>query len=214
MCRFRLSSTDIGPCWHWASFAGSGADIMDIFPGMWFHVVWQIGTIYLARDASFFTVEESEQLTSQIIYDFYSLPKPQYQRTKQPLHHRSYDLRLCWHLLSLAGNTCLSIQSLVPVITFRCYFIVAHSAYPSFSPLRYTMTAKSSVEFTYTRLYCDLCVINPLNAELNPICYFLALLGAHHFLHVSRIRVNINSDPWSLYTHLQRINSPIGGTNQ
>ena len=29
---------------------------------------------------------------------------------------------------------------------------------------------------------------NPLNAELNPICYLLALL-AHHFLHVSRIRV-------------------------
>ena len=33
---------------------------------------------------------------------------------------------------------------------------------------------------------------NPLNAELNPICYLLALLGAHHFLHVSRIRVNHN----------------------
>ena len=30
--------------------------------------------------------------------------------------------------------------------------------------------------------------INPLNAELNPICYLLALL-AHHFFHVSRIRV-------------------------
>ena len=30
--------------------------------------------------------------------------------------------------------------------------------------------------------------INPLDAELNPICYLLALL-AHHFLHVSRIRV-------------------------
>ena len=30
--------------------------------------------------------------------------------------------------------------------------------------------------------------INPLNTELNPICYLLALL-AHHFLHVSRIRV-------------------------
>ena len=29
---------------------------------------------------------------------------------------------------------------------------------------------------------------NPLNPELNPICYLLALL-AHHFLHVSRIRV-------------------------
>ena len=33
--------------------------------------------------------------------------------------------------------------------------------------------------------------INPLNAELNPICHLLALLGAHHILHVSRIRVNI-----------------------
>ena len=30
--------------------------------------------------------------------------------------------------------------------------------------------------------------INPLNVELNPICYLLALL-AHHFLHVKRIRV-------------------------
>ena len=30
--------------------------------------------------------------------------------------------------------------------------------------------------------------INPLNPELNPICYLLALLD-HHFLHVSRIRV-------------------------
>jgi len=32
-------------------------------------------------------------------------------------------------------------------------------------------------------------VFNPLNPELNAICYLLALLGAHHFLHVSRIRV-------------------------
>jgi len=31
--------------------------------------------------------------------------------------------------------------------------------------------------------------INPLNAELNPICHLLALLGAHHILHISRIRV-------------------------
>ena len=34
-------------------------------------------------------------------------------------------------------------------------------------------------------------VLNPLNPELNPICYLLALLGAHHFLHVSRIRVKL-----------------------
>jgi len=34
-------------------------------------------------------------------------------------------------------------------------------------------------------------MFNPLNPELNPICYLLALLGAHHFLHVSRIRVKL-----------------------
>jgi len=34
-------------------------------------------------------------------------------------------------------------------------------------------------------------VLNPLKPELNPICYLLALLGAHHFLHVSRIRVKL-----------------------
>jgi hypothetical protein len=32
-------------------------------------------------------------------------------------------------------------------------------------------------------------LLNPLNAELNPICHLLALLWAHHILHVSRIRV-------------------------
>jgi len=39
-----------------------------------------------------------------------------------------------------------------------------------------------SVKFIYG-------LFNPLNAELNPICYLLVLLGAHHFLRVSRIRV-------------------------
>jgi hypothetical protein len=37
-------------------------------------------------------------------------------------------------------------------------------------------------------------MLNPLNAELNPICHLLASLGVHHFLHVSRMRVN--------YTHV------------
>ena len=31
--------------------------------------------------------------------------------------------------------------------------------------------------------------VNPLNAELNPTCHLLALIGAHHIFHVSRIRV-------------------------
>jgi len=30
---------------------------------------------------------------------------------------------------------------------------------------------------------------NPSNAELNPICHLLTLLGSHHILHIGRIRV-------------------------
>jgi hypothetical protein len=46
--------------------------------------------------------------------------------------------------------------------------------------------------------------INPLNAQLNPSCHLLALLGAHHILHVSRIRVKIQTPtilPFALHGH-------------
>ena len=35
----------------------------------------------------------------------------------------------------------------------------------------------------------DCVLLNYLNAELIPICHLLALLGAHHILHVSSVRV-------------------------
>jgi len=50
---------------------------------------------------------------------------------------------------------------------------------PSLKPIQNNSQNYSSVYF------------NPLNAKLNPFCYLLALLGAHHFLHVSRIRVKL-----------------------
>jgi hypothetical protein len=38
------------------------------------------------------------------------------------------------------------------------------------------------------------CIIfNPLNAELNPICHLLALLGAHHIFDVSGLRVKCSA---------------------
>jgi len=52
--------------------------------------------------------------------------------------------------------------------------------------------------------------INPLNAELNPICCLLALLGAHHFLHVSRIRVNKHIGLWLVGNRLRiRVNCTL-----
>ena len=44
---------------------------------------------------------------------------------------------------------------------------------------------------------------NPLNTELNPICHLLALLGAHHIFHVSRIRVNENPSYGSRIVHAE-----------
>jgi hypothetical protein len=40
-----------------------------------------------------------------------------------------------------------------------------------------------------------------LNTELNPICHLLALLEAHHILHISRIRVK-NCDNCVYKKHL------------
>jgi hypothetical protein len=47
--------------------------------------------------------------------------------------------------------------------------------------------------------------INPLNAELNPICYLLALLGAHHIFHVSWLRVKIKYQVPNAWYSLKQI---------
>ena len=44
---------------------------------------------------------------------------------------------------------------------------------------------KAIVNQNYSMLY----ILNTLKAKLNSICHLLASLGAHHILHVSRVRV-------------------------
>ena len=60
--------------------------------------------------------------------------------------------------------------------TLRYYFISLQKTVPN-EILRVQCATKRSDT-----------ILNPLKVELNPICYLLAFL-AHHFLHVSRIRV-------------------------
>jgi hypothetical protein len=48
---------------------------------------------------------------------------------------------------------------------------------------------------------------NPLNAELNPICDLLALLGAHLIVHVSRIRVKIEPKIQNQFSHVSVVNT-------
>ena len=47
----------------------------------------------------------------------------------------------------------------------------------------------NDVEFKMAKLLQFIGTINRLNAELNPIRHLLALVGARHIVHVSRIRV-------------------------
>jgi hypothetical protein len=48
-----------------------------------------------------------------------------------------------------------------------------------------------------------LLTFNPVKADLNPIHHLLALLGAHHILHISRIRVNSKYHDSYTYVHYQ-----------
>ena len=73
-----------------------------------------------------------------------------------------------------------------PVSHLVCKHFVSYQSCPN-QPWMH----KCQVFWTYCTVSSDLHLVNPLNPELNPICYLLALLGACHFLHVSRIRVKL-----------------------
>ena len=68
-------------------------------------------------------------------------------------------------------------------------FNVSYTNYAEHVPMCYDVIKetkdKTSVEAQLTFPF------NPLKAQLNPICHLLALLGSHHILHVSRIRVKL-----------------------
>jgi len=78
------------------------------------------------------------------------------------------------------------------VKTFRCvdyitnYICHFYMNKINFHSHHINSNQKKKICVRSTKIFWQL--FNTLNAELNPICYLLALL-AHHFLHVSRIRV-------------------------
>jgi len=62
-------------------------------------------------------------------------------------------------------------------------------------------------------------VSNPLNTKLNPICHLMALLGAHHILHVSRMRFKLpgwylNFSTWFMRNTYINIQQCISQTQQ
>ena len=74
--------------------------------------------------------------------------------------------------------------------TMMCYLIWCY--YDALFEVMLWRIIWSDVTTTrYLKWYYYDALFNHFKAELNPICHLLALLGAHHFLHVSSIRVNL-----------------------
>jgi hypothetical protein len=127
--------------------------------------------------------------------------------TPRPLYPRGRNLvpnlqKAGW---APGGGVLTTAENLAPPTSPRYYYAITKLIY------MYVHTCEdffsTPVCFFHPERYCchmsfcihyHLCTekyiqthLNPLKPELNPICYLLALLGAHHFLHVSRIRVKL-----------------------
>jgi hypothetical protein len=105
-------------------------------------------------------------------------------------HHAEWQLLLdIMYCCNIKKNSCYLHSELVCFIQYSTkQWFYPQTAISSWSCGRYYIFAKVGIELLHGILDEPHIqrVINPLNTELNPI---LALLGAHHILHVSRIRV-------------------------
>ena len=87
--------------------------------------------------------------------------------------HEFHKNRLLWPLYLRVQRIC------------ACTF---HVSLPIWVKLD-TESINRNCNFRKNRCIESLSLLNPLNAELNPTCHLLALLGGHHIFHVSGLRV-------------------------
>ena len=105
-------------------------------------------------------------------------------------HQRTYSKPL----LLLARNTYfISFNPLNAKLNPICHLLALLGAHHIFHVSRLWVKHQRTYSKPLLLLARNTYLIffNPLKAKLNPNCHLLALLGAHHILHVSRIRVNM-----------------------
>jgi len=86
---------------------------------------------------------------------------------------------------------CLSVVNYVPCTEWMKWIcIVPLQGKWYISKVHHPFHQSSLENVPWSRVFQTYTSVNPLNAKLNPICHLLTLLGAHHILHVSRVRVN------------------------
>jgi hypothetical protein len=99
----------------------------------------------------------------------------------QNRHYGTVDL-LCRRIVMLQSAVKVFI-TLYQILRLMNVFIRLYFDQINFSP------QNSHTRYFFKLHFNIIFPLNPLNAELNPICHLLALLGAHPALHVSRTRV-------------------------
>jgi len=96
----------------------------------------------------------------------------------RPVLPGKYGMRCYMFRPVLPGKCGMRCYMFRPVLPGKCWNTASTLVTPA------SFQTVSNLLFTNNH-------INPLKPELNPICYLLALLGVHHFLYVSRIRVKL-----------------------
>jgi len=98
--------------------------------------------------------------------------------------------RLSWNL---GASTSWNPQGLSRPVVGLLYLYLYLSLITTW-PMKYLSSRVKSIEWQYFHSHIKSnFTLNPLNAELNPTCHLLALLGPHPILHISKIRVNVTS---------------------
>jgi len=114
-------------------------------------------------------------------------------------HFLFKGIKACLNLNTFTGDHLTRYMIVTCIRRIEVSILSTKTGYPDYFPLILHLVRANCVQDTFNKprthesfqLQTPISPFaNPLNAELNPICYLLALLGVHHFLHVSRIRVN------------------------
>jgi hypothetical protein len=155
------------------------------------HIFYMIEKFAVLAYSSFLWIlpmEWSHDTTTLLILIHISCMKPLRRISEFYIYLSGKDLNID----ILEKQNCALFLSNVTFTLYEVQIELYRYCLPMVSILRSTLTLR--------KIFSLIITFNPLNAELNLICHFFALLRAHHIFHVGRIRVKF---------HFQRIRRQV-----
>ena len=110
--------------------------------------------------------------------------------------HKHNKVLLCFTSTSLCVRVCMYVCMYVYIYIYVCMYIYIYieKLWTKNNTMWRVSCLLHICRIRLCSLGCkSLLEFKHLNAKLNPICHLLPILGAHHTLHVSRIRVKLCS---------------------